>query len=385
MKKFDVHVCMVSGQAVPNLIPVLATEFRPQKVVLLVTPSMKKTADALEKAMKERACVKVQQIALADEYDMQAIKDQVFDLLINIDKDKVALNVTGGTKLMAIGAYNLFHAEGYSSFYFTERDNSVILLDDAEKETLVLQPPKLKIEDYLALHGHPVKKGCSVRRTTQCNLPDLWHELIRAAKDCAEPIKTINAAIAKSDHNALTVTMPKVDHDQQRHLDFVISLFEEAELLQQKNGKLQFADLESKKYVGGGWFEDYVFTQVKSITGIQDVALNIELENQDKNIHQHNELDVVVLANNALHVIECKTSNLENKDASDILYKLATFDKLGGLKTRQSLVSYHPIASNNNGNNPTRDRAKGLGIHLLERTHLSGLKAELKNWLKLKL
>lgn len=382
MKKFDVHVCMVSGQAVPNLIPVLATEFRPQEVVLLVTPSMKKTADALEKVI-ERACVKVQQIALADKYDMQAIKDQVFDLLINIDKDKVALNVTGGTKLMAIGAYNLFHAEGYSSFYFTERDNSVIFLDDAEEATLVLQPPKLKIEDYLALHGHPVKKGCSVRHTTQFNLPDLWHELIRAAKDCAEPIKAINAAIAKSDRNALTVTMPKVVYDQQRHLDFVIDLFEEAKLLQQKNGKLQFTDLESKKYVGGGWFEDYVFTQVKSIKGIQDVALNIELENQDKNIHQHNELDVVVLANNALHVIECKTSNLANKDASDILYKLATFDKLGGLKTRQALVSYHPIASNNNGNNPTRDRAKGLGIHLLEHTHLSGLKTELQNWLKL--
>lgn len=42
MKKFDVHVCLVSDQALPNFIPVLAEDFRPQEVILLATEPMKK-------------------------------------------------------------------------------------------------------------------------------------------------------------------------------------------------------------------------------------------------------------------------------------------------------------------------------------------------------
>ena len=42
MKKFDVHVRLVSDQALPNFIPVLAEDFRPQEVILLATEPMKK-------------------------------------------------------------------------------------------------------------------------------------------------------------------------------------------------------------------------------------------------------------------------------------------------------------------------------------------------------
>lgn len=42
MKKFDVHVCLVSDQALPNFIPVLTEDFRPQEVILLATEPMKK-------------------------------------------------------------------------------------------------------------------------------------------------------------------------------------------------------------------------------------------------------------------------------------------------------------------------------------------------------
>ena len=119
--KFDVHVCLVSDQPTPNFVPVLAQEFRPQEVILVVTPRMKTKANALEKVMRERCGVKVQQIHIENEYDTASIGERLFELLVNVDKEKVALNVTGGTNCMAIGAYSTFRDAGYPSFYVLER------------------------------------------------------------------------------------------------------------------------------------------------------------------------------------------------------------------------------------------------------------------------
>jgi hypothetical protein len=49
---FDTHLCLVSAQATPNLLPVLDERWRPQRVVLATTPEMKKAADALATVLR---------------------------------------------------------------------------------------------------------------------------------------------------------------------------------------------------------------------------------------------------------------------------------------------------------------------------------------------
>lgn len=379
MKKFDVHVCLVSDQALPNFIPVLAEDFRPQEVILLATEPMKKKAETLAEVMKNRCCVKVQIFDLHDEYDIQSVREEIFNLLLkNIDKRKVALNVTGGTKLMAIGAYGMFRDEVYPVFYFTAKDNRILLLENNEQ--FVLQPSKIKIEDYLQLYGYPVRKGYKINRQTQRNLPKLWEELVKGINNFAECLTALNYVISHS--NDLTTDMPKVENQHQQNFNYLLHLLEDNELLSQQNGKLHFPDLETKKYVAGGWFEDYVFNVISKIPGVQDVALNVQIENSDLNSHQNNELDVVVLANNVLHVLECKTANFakNKKEAENALYKLETLKKLGGLKTRAALISYRETGEPG-GINPIRDRAKGAQIELIERKDLPGLQKLLTKWI----
>ncbi len=379
MKKFDVHVCLVSDQALPNFIPVLAEDFRPQEVILLATEPMNKKAETLAEVMKNRCRVNVQIFDLNDEYDVQSVREEIFNLLLNIDKQKVALNVTGGTKLMAIGAYGMFRDEGYPVFYFTAKDNRILLLENNEQ--FVLQPSKIKIEDYLQLYGYPVRKGYKINRQAQRNLPKLWEELVRGINNFAEGLTALNYVISHS--NDLTTDMPKVENQQQQNFNHLLHLLEDNELLSQQNGKLHFPDLETKKYVAGGWFEDYVFDVIRKIPGVQDVALNVQIENSGKNTNQHNELDVVVLANNVLHVLECKTANFSSnkKEADNALYKLETLKKLGGLKTRAALISYRETGGHGT-RNTIRDRAKGAQIELIERKDLPGLQKLLTNWVK---
>ena len=314
-----------------------------------------------------------------DEYDIQSVREEIFNLLLNIDKQKVALNVTGGTKLMAIGAYGMFRDEGYPVFYFTAKDNRILLLENNEQ--FVLQPSKIKIEDYLQLYGYPVRKGYKINRQAQRNLPELWEKLVKGINNFAKGLTALNYVISHS--NDLTTDMPKVENQHQQNFNYLLHLLEDNELLSQQNGKLHFPDLETKKYVAGGWFEDYVFDVIRKIPGVQDVALNVQIENSDENTNQHNELDVVVLANNVLHVLECKTANFSSnkKEADNALYKLETLKKLGGLKTRAALISYRETGEPGDIN-PIRDRAKGAQIELIERKDLPGLQKLLTNWVK---
>lgn len=372
-KHFDVHVCMVSDQAIPNFVPVLDRDFRPKKVILLVTQRMQAKADVLEKVIKKSCGIHdVRQVSLSGEYEMKSIEQEVLDVLAEEDKGSVALNLTGGTKLMAIAAFELFQSLGFESFYFTAASNEVIILG-GQGEKFTLQPPKIKIEDYLALYGHPaIGRVC---REYQFNKPELWKELIRARNNMGEEVGSLNYAIATSGKD-LEIPLPHGKNPQ--NMDVLIGWFEDAGLVKRKKDKLVFPSLDEKKYVGGGWFEDYVFSVARRLPGVQDCAINIQIENQDKNINQNNELDIVIMKGNGLYILECKTANFASKDgkkeADHALYKLESLKKLGGLKTELAFVSFRDV------DRTVRDRAKGAKIELIERKDLGGLETLLGKW-----
>lgn len=90
-----------------------------------------------------------------------------------------------------------------------------------------------------------------------------------------------------------------------------------------------------------------------------------------------NEIDVAFIHEGALHIIECKTSNLSDaKQASEVLYKLQTLKAFGGEKTKLLLVSYrelHPEA---------RQRAASLGIQVITGRQILQIQEKIKAWLK---
>lgn len=373
LKKFDVHVCLVSDQPIPNFVPVLAKEFRPSEVILLVTEKMQAKAKLLEDIMRERCGVKVQQMNVPDAYDMSKISDEVFKLLLNIDKQKVALNVTGGTKLMAIAAFEMFRNEGYASFYFTANSNEVLLLDDNQR--FVLSPSKMKIEDYLILHGYPAVD--EVQRKADYD-QEIGEEIIRNHQAWADELSRLNYEISQGsekDKSALSIAIP--DAKNSTSWDDLLYLLQSKNLLSCDGDKLKFPDLAAKQYVAGGWFEEYVFNLVRTLDGIQDCALNVQIENAREKTHQNNELDIVFLANNVLHVLECKTANFSKNEekAKDALYKLETLKKLGGLRTQAAMVSYHALTP------IIRDRAEGARIKIIEKKDITGIKTILGKWI----
>lgn len=377
--KFDVHVCLVSGQPTPNLVPILAEEFRPQEVILVVTPRMKTKADALEKVMRERCGVKVQQIQIENEYDTAKIGERLFELLVNVDKEKVALNVTGGTKLMAIGAYSTFRDAGYPSFYVLERTGEIQILDSTE--CLKFDVPKIRIEDYLMLHGFAVLEGKAKRQINMQWLP-VAQELVQKHYRLSGVLGALNFAINKAKErnpNTDTVELSRLDN---QNMDYLIQILEKHNLADFKDNIIRFESVEARDYIAGAWFEEYVFDCIKKIPGIQDFAIGVQIDSADLQENSRNELDVVAMYNNTLHVLECKTVNFQSDDLNNTqrnepIYKLETLKKLGGLRTRKALISYRALTGTARH---MKKRAEGSDIHILETKDLVGLTSELNNW-----
>lgn len=383
--KFDTHFCIVSAQPLPNFFPVFAKEFRPQKVVLIVSSKMQEKALFLSEVLKKRCHVTVETFMLEDELNMVALEEKLLNRVAEYPTDKVALNLTGGTKIMAISAFNLFKNLGYSSFYFNADSNEVILFEKGNIDSpprFVLTPPKIDLADFLALHGFTTDQG--ITRESSILHPDIGQKLIQSKTLSDELLSLYGAG---SNTNLDLAADVFVNADNLQNFDQLVALFDQYGLLNFKNKKqIVFPNLESKQYVMGGWFEDYIFTTLKTIPGIQDIAINLQIQSAQQNTHQPNEIDIAILYKNTLHIIECKTvkyrTNMSTRDeiidenATNALYKLESLKKLGGLRTKLMFISFREL------NRYVRDRAKGSGISLIEgRESQKGLKTLIQKWL----
>ncbi len=93
----------------------------------------------------------------------------------------------------------------------------------------------------------------------------------------------------------------------------------------------------------------------------------------------HNELDLVLVHNNRMLIIECKTmrfGNNQQKD-SDVLYKIDSLgDDLKGLYGELWLVSAREPSDN------MRDRAKDRRINIIAPAELKNFRSRLQQWMK---
>ena len=134
-----------------------------------------------------------------------------------------------------------------------------------------------------------------------------------------------------------------------------------------------------------GWLEQYVYSLVQELKRehpiIQDIGRGLEVSREGSRGPIRNELDVAFLADNRLHVIECKTRRFDEEATAggagaEALYKLDALSNLfGGFRARSMLVSYQPLSHH------VLDRAGDYGILTCAGGELHRLKEKLAAWL----
>jgi len=373
----NVHVLLVSAQAAPNLLPALDPEMKPAEVILLVSAKMRRQADALETVFKQVG-VKTTRLPLANEHDFAALETTLMELATARDGQSIALNVTGGTKLMALAAQSIAEAAGWPVFYVDVDTDEIIWLG---KHTA---PPR-KLTEQLRLRHYLLGYGFELANSIERPQPNAQHNellntLLLQIGSLEQPLSQLNwLAQLSEERKKLTIEMDERQRDS-IGLTNLLRNFEEAGVLSVQGASIVFPNEAQRDFAKGGWLEHHVFRSVTSLTGelgIRDKAANLEVTDASG---VKNELDVAFMAKNRLFVIECKTARMDKPEApkaNDTLFKLAeTANRIGGLGTHKMLASYRALRE------PERKLANALGIKLVCGAELARLKEKLKEWVR---
>jgi hypothetical protein len=369
------HLILVSAQPIPNLTPIFDDTLRPKKVVMLVSANMLERSNALENIFKPRG-ISVERCLIKDPWDADSIREQIEDLLLTqYPEGGIALNATGGTKLMSIAAYQAFSSCQLPVFYVHPEHDRLIWL--APKQPDVDLSDRLKLEDYLMAYGSPVD---TLDRTgVKEPLRQLTQQLLTDYDRYAGELGTLNYLALKADNPQLTTEI-EAGPQSKPLLWELLDLFAAAGLCNINGHSLCFVDENARFTTNGGWLEMHTYAlclNLKKTLGIQDIACNINLARQPAGrAVVKNEIDIGLIKANRLHLIECKTQRFKEDKDADVLYKLDSLrDLMGGLQGRALLVSFNHLDKS------SRARAKELNIELCCGTELKNLQQHLQRWL----
>lgn len=327
--------CLVSRQAMANVLPVLM--YKPKNVVLFTTPEEKPCADNLERLFKSKG-IKVKRNDGLDAYDYTRFKDAVKRELESTE-DETWLNVTGGTKLMALAAYEAFAEKNKEIIYCnTERNQIIHLFPESNTEELKLS---ISVEDYLASYGYEIisTRTENIKREylelfdllESKNLIPKFSSFLdnyRSATGGADPIKTY-----KDKKNGIFSI-------QKTSRELILLIYER---------KFRFDD---ERFLKGDWLE-YFVRYLLNKKGIKaEVGVKIISEKKVEN-----EIDLIFIIEHKLHLISCKSG--KSKPNQDI-YEIETLRQIaGGTFGKGFLVTAREIKKE------AMKRARELGIKVL--------------------
>lgn len=394
MTTYHTHLCLVSAQATPNLLPVLDESWRPARVVLAASEPMQASAKAISAVLKTKVPgLRVDRLDLPNAYDYGALSETFLTFLADHPGEDIALNVTGGTKLMAVAAQEVFRAEGKPVFYVNVETDEVVVIGES-RASLPLQP-KLKVPELLRAHGYTVTAHEVPPVSRQQR--ELMAKLIDHVESAGRALGQLNAlAVQARDQPGLKVDLTPQQLDSLQ-LDTVFCLLKEAGVIRRGAHSITFVDEQARFFANGGWLELHAFEILQSLrgqlggsanpAGVSDVVMGLRVGFGDGGMRgrDKNEIDVAFLYRNTLHLIECKTANLEqagstgDDKATEAIYKMESLLKLGGLRTKGMILDYRGRLSMIPSN---MERARQAHIEIVSGRHLKDLKGFIQRfWL----
>jgi hypothetical protein len=334
--------CLVSRQAMANVLPVLM--FKPKRVVLFATPEEITCANNLERLFITKN-IEVARKDNLDAYDYSNFHN-VIKSELEADDDDVTLNVTGGTKLMALAAYKAFSDKNKTVIYCDTKHKKIIhLFPKLDTENLNLD---LSVNDYLIAYGYDIIST----RTSELDEDyiKLFNTLIKKQlllkfskfldkfrSDTGKNEK-VNTTINDTEFNIFKI--------QKTQLGYTLFIHQE---------KFKYND---DKFLKGGWLEFLMHYHLKKLKINSELGVKIKSSNDVEN-----EIDLIFIKDYQLHLISCK-SGRQDRTNQDI-YELDTLRKIaGGIFGKAYLFTTKTLTQG------IEKRAKELNIQLIDLKNL---------------
>jgi len=325
MKK--ILVSLISEQTVPNVI--VAEHFMPDVYWFLSTKRMEDEGKrrCIENTLilkKHNLTIENTLIKIVDQDSLGDCIEKIEEMINTVNQESsYIINITGGNKIMAIAALEVFRDIGEKVIigYVPLSKNDFIQIYPRKKPLRVYEiSARLSVEEYLSCYGFEIKNKGQI----QSNISNAIKRefLSRWLLDNYEELKGMLGFLYKNIGNKRNETQVEILSEFNRKLSGV-----EKEFL--KKLGFTFENKVIKKiltrdeiiYLTGGWFEEYAFGEIYKMLQkgfINDVKIGIQVSSISGT---PNELDIAFMKNNIFYHIECKTLGEEQFIIRDEVYK----------------------------------------------------------------
>ncbi|WKN24009.1 Card1-like endonuclease domain-containing protein [Azotobacter vinelandii] len=388
----DIHLCIVTGQPLANLIPLL--QEKPERIALLVSATMRGEAERFVRTL-QRAGWNADAIERIDDLPDTGYDDlRLFALDVEERLHarhplaRLHYNTTGGNKLMALAFFEAFAGQGHRVYY----------TDTAHQRIERLHPPAPPEPMHSVLDLELALKAEGKTLRQRLDGDDNWRERARQRKPLSrllgeqsealdDLIGLFNRQLGGAANRGNTVL--ELVHSPRGQWRAALELAETLELLNRESSDgrhFRLVDEEARRYLTGGWLEEFVWHAAYD-QAAEDVAIGLQFtDDSASRADLRNEVDVVILHHNRLLLIECKSGRLGNDDQrdADIIYKLDSLaTQAGGAFGERLLVSAQPLRHETRKGRKvdTRARAGSHAIRTCEATQLRELRQWLRAWL----
>lgn len=303
MAQFDVALHLIGAQNIPNYVAIKHLDA--DQHVLLTTGEMTETAKRLKGSLIEYG-TRITIEDVADAFQLGGLISQFTTLRQRYEGKRIALNVTGGTKLMAIALLHAFYEmKGRESFYI-EAHNRNELISITRNKVLPLEPCFEDAKTFVSLQTPEVLSRYKDRRPSEAELA-VARELRKIKKEDVQPFVSFFAKLAKyQNEKDLKLASKKVN--------------ELKGLLSSEEAKADFEILEEElervmfwRFLGGVWFEVYTYDLFQNFSDalsskVRGLRLSVPIfyEGQEIKKRERQELDLAYTDGFALCAIECK-------------------------------------------------------------------------------
>ena len=383
------HICIVSDRLIPNLIPALM--LRPEALLLLSSAEMEtlgltgRLRDLLVSCgfdVSVKGGVPSGGLSRIRDY-ARALMDELRRLA---PEDELVLNLTGGNKLMTI-AFSQVLGPVVSRMIYTDTAHGLLEELPGPAGT---QGASWALEGVVDVPLYLRAQGMRPRvcRSDATEWVDavrrrkhLTKYLARQARALGGLFGAVNALASQAlDSRGESLVEPFQQFREPprgRWVDVLRRIQDEG--LTRWNGStgLELKDVDAARYLNGGWLEEYAWLLARELSP-DDVRLGVEGD-WEQTRRGSNELDVVVVHQNRLLLIECKTLRL-GRDLgvdSDLLYKLDSVgDDVRGLYGEVVLLSAREPSP------LIRDRAAHHRIQVAGPACLPRLQRDIRDWME---
>lgn len=373
-------VSLVSEQTIPNIL--VAAHYKPDILWFVSTDRSEKgrKTECIENTLRLRGILPLSEYIkkiVVNQDSLTDCMDKVKALVENVAGEvEYIVNMTGGNKVMAIAAYEVFKGSGQrvKIGYMPLGKNEFMQFFPEKKPLKVYEiKERLNLEEYLMSYGFKIQNtdNFSAIRTKALFHKDDSKWILDNYEQLKGVLGFLYMHIGKKRKEKSYPLSVAFDRD--------FSQIERVMLAQHGfkiNGRQISKDMTKDEiiYLTGGWFEEYVFNEVYSLVEgrvLDDVMLGVIIESLYKTT---NELDIAFMKDNSFYHIECKTLSEGERDIiRDEIYKRGAILRQLGLGEKRGII----CTTNDQIGKALSARGKEYGVEILSIQQVR----DLRRWL----